>query len=158
MTYESVLLSLICRYMYSYSQATDHWLRKYVRDVKSLHLCFKNINRTTHLTVVHCKAALLRHNAAQVWSLVGLSKTVSTDAMGFEDVQQLRDGLFRKCAGSAHDPGKLSMKETGRIRAGVNQGVVVIISGQHPVGGRRSIWKRTHHNSDLRFLKNKIIN
>ncbi len=31
--------------------------------------------------------------------------------MGFEDVQQLRDGLFRKCAGSAHDPGKLSMKE-----------------------------------------------
>ncbi len=143
--------------MYSYSQATDHHLRKYVRDVKSLHLCFKIINRTTHLTVVYCKAALLRHNAAQVWSLVGLSKTVSTDAMGFEDVQQLRDGLFRKCAGSAYDPGILIVKGTGRIRARVNQGVVVIISGQHPVGGMRSIWKRTHHNSDLRFLKNKII-
>lgn len=83
--------------------------------------------------------ASLRHAAAQLWSLVGLFEPIRIDAVGFENVQQLSDGLFGKRAGSAHDPGILHTEQTKSFRTRINKGVGVIVSRQNPVGTRRGI-------------------
>lgn len=53
---------------------------------------------------------------------------------------QILEGLLRKGGLPAHDPDELSVQHA-EVSAAVNQRVVVVVGGQHPVGGRWRVWK-----------------
>lgn len=83
---------------------------------------------------------LLVHGAAVSWILVGGEQLVHVDSDGRQCAVQLLDGLLRQGGFPAQDPGKLHMQHT-EVGAAVDQRVVVVVGGQHPVRGRGRVWR-----------------
>lgn len=83
---------------------------------------------------------LLVHGAAVSWILVGGEQLVHVDSDGGQGAVQLLHGLLRQGGLPAHDPGKLHVQHT-EVGAAVDQRVVVVVGGQHPVRGRGGVWR-----------------
>lgn len=88
---------------------------------------------------------LLVHDAAVILILVGWGHLVHVDSDQGQDVFQLLHGLLGQSGLSAQDPSVLSAGLA--VGAAVDQGVTLIVCGQHPVGSRR-FWERDDYESE----------
>lgn len=83
---------------------------------------------------------LLVHGAAVRCILVGGDQLVHLDSDGGQGAVQLLNGLLGHGRLPAHDPGELHM-QNAEVGAAVDQRVVVVVGGQHPVRGGRRVWR-----------------
>lgn len=83
---------------------------------------------------------LLVHGAAVRCILVGGDQLVHLDSDGGQGAVQLLNSLLRHGRLPAHDPGELHM-QNAEVGAAVDQRVVVVVGGQHPVRGGRRVWR-----------------
>lgn len=82
----------------------------------------------------------LVHGAAVGWVLVGAQKLVDVGSDGGQGALQLFDGFLGQLGLPAHDPCELRVQHQ-EVGAAVDQSVVVIVGGQHPVRSRGWVWK-----------------
>lgn len=82
----------------------------------------------------------LVHGAAVGWVLVGAQKLVDIGSDGGQGAVQLFDGFLSQVGLPAHDPRKLRVQHQ-EVSAAVDQSVVVIVGGQHPVWSGGRVWK-----------------
>lgn len=81
---------------------------------------------------------LLLHGAAESGVLVGGEQLVHFDSDGGQLAAQLCQGLLGQGGLPAHDPGELHVQDA-KVGAAVDQGVVVVVGGQHPVRSWRRV-------------------
>lgn len=80
------------------------------------------------------------HGAAVSCILFRGEQLVHSDSDGGQGAVQLLHGLLRQGGLPAHDPGKIHMQHA-EVGAAVDQGVVVVVGGQHPVRSRGRVWR-----------------
>lgn len=92
----------------------------------------------------------MAHGPAVNWILVGGDQLVHIDSDGGQRAVQILQGLLRHGGLSAHDPGELHVQHT-KVGAAVDQRVVVVVGGQHPVRSRGGVWRfeGTGHSANL---------
>lgn len=93
-----------------------------------------------HTAVCRLSDCLLVHGTAVNWILVGGEQFVHIDSNRGQGAVQILKGLLGKGGLPAHDPSELRVQHA-EVSAAVNQRVVVVVGGQHPVGGRWRVWK-----------------